>query len=149
MRCVKTGAHAYLSEYGLYARGDMHVSQSGMYVFRISQTGYSPISSDDDFTINKIDQWFDRNSDVSTLIAIDVIDHSIPVGEYDVNNCQCNHCVEKEVQKDGNPFDSRLIRMFLCPTCGNKRCPHATFHGNACTGSNDPGQPGSSYPLVL
>ena len=36
-------------------------------------------------------------------------------------------------------------RMFLCPDCGNKRCPRATSHQNACTGSNEPGQEGSSY----
>ncbi len=29
--------------------------------------------------------------------------------------------------------------------CGNKRCPHATDHSHACTGSNEPGQEGSAY----
>ena len=33
-------------------------------------------------------------------------------------------------------------RMILCPTCGNKRCPHANNSAFACTGSNDPGQIG-------
>ena len=27
-------------------------------------------------------------------------------------------------------------RMSLCPRCGNKRCPRATHHDNACTASN-------------
>ena len=27
-----------------------------------------------------------------------------------------------------------------CPTCGNKRCPKVSDHGNRCTGSNEPGQ---------
>lgn len=36
-------------------------------------------------------------------------------------------------------------RMFLCSECGNKRCPHATDHRLACTGSNESNQPGSSY----
>jgi hypothetical protein len=36
-------------------------------------------------------------------------------------------------------------RMIVCPDCGNKRCPRATHHDNACTGSNEPGQPGSSW----
>lgn len=36
-------------------------------------------------------------------------------------------------------------RMILCPTCGNKRCPKASDHRLACTGSNNPGQPGSIY----
>lgn len=28
----------------------------------------------------------------------------------------------------------------ICQTCGNKRCPHAAWHGYACSGSNEPGQ---------
>lgn len=35
--------------------------------------------------------------------------------------------------------------MITCPTCGNKRCPKATWHENECTNSNEPNQPGSSY----
>lgn len=35
--------------------------------------------------------------------------------------------------------------MIVCPDCGNKRCPKATNHVNACTGSNEPGQSGSLY----
>ncbi len=38
-----------------------------------------------------------------------------------------------------------LRRFIVCPTCGNKRCPKATHHDHACTGSNEPGQPGSDY----
>lgn len=37
------------------------------------------------------------------------------------------------------------VKMFLCPTCGNKRCPMATDHRLKCTGSNEPGQKGSIY----
>lgn len=40
-------------------------------------------------------------------------------------------------------------RMVLCPTCGNKRCPRANDHRHACTGSNEPGQPGSAYPAAV
>lgn len=36
-------------------------------------------------------------------------------------------------------------RMLLCPTCGNKRCPKASDHELTCSGSNEPGQPGSIY----
>ena len=50
--------------------------------------------------------------------------------------CMCETCTPHSV----------FMRMILCPKCGNKRCPHATFHGNACTNSNEPGQPGSSHP---
>jgi DNA-directed RNA polymerase subunit RPC12/RpoP len=36
-------------------------------------------------------------------------------------------------------------RMIVCPACGNKRCPRATDHRLACTGSNEPGQKGIRY----
>jgi hypothetical protein len=51
--------------------------------------------------------------------------------------CWCQTC---------RPITMEDCRMVLCPTCGNKRCPRATHHENACTGSNEPGQPGSNYP---
>lgn len=38
--------------------------------------------------------------------------------------------------------------MNLCPDCGNKRCPRATHHIHECTGSNEPGQPGSDYANI-
>lgn len=50
--------------------------------------------------------------------------------------CSCEAC---------RPNTLSDMRMILCATCGNKRCPHATNHLNACTNSNSPGQPGSSY----
>lgn len=56
------------------------------------------------------------------------------------NRCHCSTC---------RPITLDDIRMALCPTCGNKRCPHATDHRNACTGSNDPGQAGSAYGVPL
>ena len=52
--------------------------------------------------------------------------------------CPCRLCLAKH-------GDSRLRLMVLCPTCGNKRCPKATNHELACTGSNEPGQAGSVY----
>lgn len=53
--------------------------------------------------------------------------------------CWCSTCA----QEAGQQF---VTHMVLCPTCGNKRCPKANDHRNACTGSNEPGQPGSAYP---
>lgn len=53
--------------------------------------------------------------------------------------CWCHTC---------RPITTEDMRMVLCPACGNKRCPHANDHRNACTGSNDPGQPGSAYPVA-
>jgi hypothetical protein len=48
-------------------------------------------------------------------------------------DCSCAEC---------NPM---AWWMILCSTCGNKRCPHATHHDHTCTGSNEPGQVGSSW----
>ena len=53
-----------------------------------------------------------------------------------VDGCWCQTC---------RPITLDDMRMVLCPECGNKRCPRATHHDNACTGSNEPGQPGSSW----
>lgn len=56
--------------------------------------------------------------------------------ERETATCSCFTC-------DGSP--ALRSRMYLCPLCGNKRCPRATDHRLACTGSNEPGQPGSAY----
>ncbi len=63
-----------------------------------------------------------------------------------VAGCQCEACLPQ-----GSPFDETRvnIRMIVCATCGNKRCPHATDHRNACTGSNEVGQKGSSWEHVM
>lgn len=58
--------------------------------------------------------------------------------------CWCARC-EGEA-KAGLSFLEQLTSfMHLCPDCGNKRCPRATYHENPCSASNDPGQPGSAY----
>ena len=51
--------------------------------------------------------------------------------------CWCRTC---------RPITVTDMRFVVCPECGNKRCPHANDHRNACTGSNEPGQEGSAYP---
>lgn len=62
-------------------------------------------------------------------------------------DCSCERCheafLEDCVMCRKNAF--WRAHMIVCVDCGNKRCPHATDHDNACTGSNEPGQPGSSY----
>lgn len=52
-------------------------------------------------------------------------------------DCWCRTC---------RPVTVTDMRFVVCPDCGNKRCPHANDHRNACTGSNEPGQDGSAYP---
>lgn len=51
-------------------------------------------------------------------------------------DCWCCTC---------RPVTISDMRFVVCPECGNKRCPHANDHRNACTGSNEPGQEGSAY----
>lgn len=61
--------------------------------------------------------------------------------------CWCAGChyvfasAETETVLDALQFH----HMYLCPDCGNKRCPRATSHLLACSGSNKPGQAGSAY----
>ena len=57
----------------------------------------------------------------------------------DKYQCYCYNCM-----KATDP-DYVISHMIVCPTCGNKRCPHSTDHTLTCTGSNEPGQPGSRY----
>ncbi|GAB1836866.1 hypothetical protein MyNCGM121_36450 [Achromobacter xylosoxidans] len=63
------------------------------------------------------------------------IDAAMPAHFTKDAECNCAACRPHSVE----------MRMILCSTCGNKRCPHATDHRNPCTGSNEPGQPGSAY----
>lgn len=55
--------------------------------------------------------------------------------------CPCQKC------NPDLPMGRLLVsmRFTMCPTCGNKRCPKGTNHSRTCTGSNEPGQAGSSY----
>lgn len=54
-------------------------------------------------------------------------------------DCWCRTC---------RPVFLNDMRFVVCPDCGNKRCPRANDHRNACTGSNEPGQEGSAYPAA-
>lgn len=66
-------------------------------------------------------------------------------------------CCRKHWEEDSNrhPLDLGVGGMALfnaigmpfmvCKTCGCKRCPKATDCALDCTGSNEPGQPGSIY----
>lgn len=65
------------------------------------------------------------------------------------NLCGCRACLRE--RKEGEWFSENFfvpaenLMMIVCPVCGNKRCPHANDHRNACTNSNDSGQSGSAY----
>lgn len=55
--------------------------------------------------------------------------------------CGCGKCIEGRGEI--------AMHFVVCPTCGNKRCPHASDHEFTCTGSNEPGQAGSVYTSSL
>ncbi|WP_332102301.1 hypothetical protein [Klebsiella variicola] len=56
-----------------------------------------------------------------------------------IPDCWCRTC---------RPVVLNDMRFVVCPDCGNKRCPRANDHRNACTGSNEPGQEGGAYPDI-
>ncbi|EOW3239094.1 hypothetical protein AAIG28_08650 [Citrobacter freundii] len=76
---------------------------------------------------------------------LDMVDHSGDANKMVTGNspvitdCSCRTC---------RPVTFTDSRFVVCPECGNKRCPHANDHRNACTGSNEPGQEGSAYPAA-
>ena len=57
----------------------------------------------------------------------------------------CHRCLEGVESPHIPGFPILATRMVLCPTCGNKRCPKASDHRLACSGSNEPGQASSVY----
>ena len=60
--------------------------------------------------------------------------------------CECHRCIkEKDLRDPSGMLPLNMSKMILCAECGNKRCPKASDHMLACTGSNEPGQSGSVY----
>lgn len=58
-------------------------------------------------------------------------------------NCgNCLKCLNDPRLGLENPV---LMMMVVCLDCGNKRCPKASDHELACSGSNERGQRGSAY----
>lgn len=53
--------------------------------------------------------------------------------------CGCLRCRAARLGAVGVLSD---LEMVVCSRCGNKRCPHASNHRMACTGSNEPGRVG-------
>ncbi|SWB14851.1 DUF551 domain-containing protein [Klebsiella pneumoniae] len=76
---------------------------------------------------------------LNSLQSVDsVADRWIPVSEQKPD-CWCLTC---------RPLTLNDMRFVVCPDCGNKRCPRANDHRDACAGSNEPGQEGSVYPAA-
>jgi len=61
------------------------------------------------------------------------------------DNCMnCHECLAGH-NDSVTGWPTLATKMIVCPQCGNKRCPKASDHQLPCTGSNEPGQPGSIY----
>jgi len=86
----------------------------------------------------------ERNSETHPPVPDEKGEMAVAAGAADPTDCQCFRCSQKP-EAIANTPPALAFRMFLCAICGNKRCPHAADHRNACTGSNEPGQPGSLY----
>lgn len=61
---------------------------------------------------------------------------------------KCAEAESKRLEEAGDWVGSLGFMMYLCPECGNKRCPKATDHDLPCGHSNEPGQPGSAYQKI-
>lgn len=79
--------------------------------------------------------WVDIPAKLRRAAMLQGADDNSPV----IPDCSCRTC---------RPVTFSDSRFVVCPECGNKRCPHANDHRNACTGSNEPGQEGSAYPAA-
>ena len=58
---------------------------------------------------------------------------------YGIDGCGCWRCVDEVVRKRPSPYNL-MYPFIICSSCGNKRCPKASWHGYKCTGLNVFGQ---------
>ena len=93
-----------------------------------------PLTQDDEMKDFAWDIW---NACRATMLKS--FGNSEQLNSPGVPDCSCRTC---------RPITLRDMRFVVYPECGNKRCPHANDHRNACTGSNEPGQEGSAYPAA-
>ncbi|EOZ1492611.1 hypothetical protein Q9Z36_004219 [Enterobacter asburiae] len=119
--------------------------EAGMKEFAAMLQGAEPVT-----TAYKLpfEQWLSQQTvtiDVECgCVMTEVFFHWLRVA-YEAGNspvipdCSCLTC---------RPVTFTDSRFVVCPECGNKRCPHANDHRNACTGSNEPGQEGGAYPAA-
>lgn len=109
----------------VYAENDAHIGYIARAVEMVNKTAAQAGQGQSD------DGAADHVAQASKLV--DEPAHSAAA------QCWCQTC---------RPITVEDMRMVVCPSCGNKRCPHANDHRNGCTGSNEPGQPGSAYPAA-
>lgn len=81
----------------------------------------------------------------------EVVQRTVKVGPWETqaevaeSNCFCYRCKCSTADRLESDNLFRFSIFVVCDTCGNKRCPRATWHEYECTSSNDLGQKGSRY----
>lgn len=88
------------------------------------------------------------NIEQNVVHALTILAKADPSYSAKATEESCGHCVACGTDKipgATGPIGDLCRIMVVCIDCGNKRCPKATDHRNACTGSNVPGQYGSAY----
>lgn len=101
----------------------------------------SPTGSETSFTFDAVEarDFIDGGWSCQEFVELERFQEAVSGNSPVIPDCSCRTC---------RPVTFSDSRFVVCPECGNKRCPHANDHRNSCTGSNEPGQEGSSYPAA-
>ncbi|EOV3098336.1 hypothetical protein ACUA1R_000134 [Enterobacter hormaechei] len=101
----------------------------------------SPTGGETSFTFDAVEarDFIDGGWSCQEYVELERFQEAVSGNSPVIQGCSCLTC---------RPVTFSDSRFVVCPECGNKRCPHANDHRNACTGSNEPGQQGSAYPAA-
>lgn len=101
----------------------------------------SPTGGETSFTFDAVEarDFIDGGWSCQEYVELERFQEAVSGNSPVIPGCSCLTC---------RPLTFSDSRFVVCPECGNKRCPHANDHRNACTGSNEPGQEGSAYPAA-
>ena len=101
----------------------------------------SPTGGETSFTFDAVEarDFVDGGWSCQEYVELERFQEAVSGNSPVIQGCPCLTC---------RPVTFSDSRFVVCPECGNKRCPHANDHRNACTGSNEPGQEGSAYPAA-
>ncbi len=101
----------------------------------------SPTGGETSFTFDAVEarDFIDGGWSCQEYVELGRFQEAVSGNSPVIPGCSCLTC---------RPVTFSDSRFVVCPECGNKRCPHANDHRNACTGSNEPGQEGSAYPAA-
>ena len=101
----------------------------------------SPTGGETSFTFDAVEahDFVDCGWSCQEYVELERFQEAVSGNSPVIQGCSCLTC---------RPVTFSDSRFVVCPECGNKRCPHANDHRNACTGSNEPGQEGSAYPAA-